>query len=268
MINLKNVYAAYGETQVLNGVDLTISQGDFVALTGANGAGKSTVSKLIRGLVKPTGGTVEISNKDISGIQSSVLANEIGFLFQNPDRQICKNTVEEEVKFGLELTLADKATHNQKCKDILEKFNLEATADPFCMSRGQRQRVALASVLVCSPKILILDEPTTGLDYKECIQIMEEIKHQNENGVTVIMVCHDMEIVLDYAKTVVVMNKGTVVAKGPCKEILCNTPLLKQASLLPPQIIRLANKLGDKYKNIFTPKEMADYIYNTVKGES
>lgn len=124
------------------------------------------------------------------------------------------------------------------------------------MSRGQRQRLCLACLIALKPEILILDEPTTGLDYRECMEMMEKIRQLNNEGTTVIMVCHDMEVVLDFAKTVIVMNRGQILGQGSTREILSNTELLGQARLLQPQIAATCTALGDEYKNIFTVEEL------------
>ena len=124
------------------------------------------------------------------------------------------------------------------------------------MSRGQRQRLCLACLIALNPEILILDEPTTGLDYKECIEMMNRIRLLNENGTTVIMVCHDMEVVLDFAKTVIVMNRGQIVAQGKTREILGNNDILSKARLLQPQIAQTCSLLGEDYKGVFTVEEM------------
>lgn len=127
------------------------------------------------------------------------------------------------------------------------------------MSRGERQRAALASVLVTHPRLLLLDEPTTGLDWRECCQIMELVAARNTAGVTVVMICHDMEIVLDYARRVVVMHHGRILGDGTPLEVFRNEPLMTSASLLPPQMIGLTNRL-DRFADATTPDAVADQI--------
>ena len=124
------------------------------------------------------------------------------------------------------------------------------------MSRGQRQRLCLACLIALNPEILILDEPTTGLDYRECMEVMEKIRKLNENGTTVIMVCHDMEVVLDFAKTIIVMNRGEILGQGSTREILSNHDLLQRARLLPPQIAQVAMLLGPAFDGVFTDNEL------------
>ena len=124
------------------------------------------------------------------------------------------------------------------------------------MSRGQRQRLCLACLIALNPEILILDEPTTGLDYRECMEIMEKIRQLNEKGTTIIMVCHDMEVVLDFAKKIIVMNRGEILGEGPTRSVLANDELLNKARLLPPQIAQVAKQLGSGFEGIFTDDEL------------
>lgn len=260
MIELKNVYFTYQQENTLDNISFHIDKGEFVALIGANGAGKSTLSKLLNGLLKPASGTVTINGMDTRKTKSSTLARHIGFLFQNPDRQICKNTVADEIRFGLELVINDKALVQQRLDSTLQRFGFNPDSNPFQLSRGERQRLALASIIAAEPEILILDEPTTGLDYSECTQIMNTINELNRKGVTVVMVCHDMEVVLDYAGRILVLSDGRLIADGSTKEIFRAEEVLYKASILPPQIPQLALRLGQGFENAFTVEEMAQSL--------
>lgn len=260
MLELSHVSFGYGSESTVHDVSLSVAKGKFVALLGSNGAGKSTLSKLVRGLLRPTTGSVVIDGIDTKKVKASALASKIGFLFQNPDRQICKNTVGEELTFSLTHAGIDAARGKERLTRTLEVFALDPEAAPFSLSRGERQRVALASVLVSEPDLLILDEPTTGLDYKECIQIMDYVKELNQKGVTVLMVTHDMEIALDYASRVVLMHDGRVVADGKPEEIFYDEAAMAAASLLPPQIIGLSLALDGRLGRVTTVDEMTDAI--------
>ncbi|MBQ8509693.1 MAG: ABC transporter ATP-binding protein [Clostridia bacterium] len=244
MITLEKVCFGYGKNETLRDVNLHIGKGDFCAIIGANGAGKSTLTRLMRGLLRPTSGRVLIDGQDIAAARPSTLAAKIGYLFQNPDRQLCRNTVREELLFTLQYAGIPADRRDALCDAALERFSLDGDGDTACMSRGERQRTALASALAAEPPLLLLDEPTTGLDYSECTAIMERIAEMNERGVTVVMVCHDMEIVLDFAKTCVVVADGQVLGEGTPADIFYNQPLLKRASLIPPQLIELASRFG------------------------
>ena len=172
MIQLSNVHFAYEGREVLSGIDLNVAPGEFVALIGPNGAGKSTFSKLLNGLNKPTQGTVTVAGLDTKKARTSALARKVGFLFQNPDRQLCRSTVRDELLFGLELCLTDKADIQTRLEKTLSDFHLDPELNPLTASRGERQRVALASLMALTPELLILDEPTTGLDWRECMHTM------------------------------------------------------------------------------------------------
>ncbi|MBP5602666.1 MAG: ABC transporter ATP-binding protein [Treponema sp.] len=256
VLQLQNVNFSYNSTANVHNLNVKIEKGDFTAIIGSNGAGKSTFSKLCNGLLQPSEGDVFVLGENTRRKKVSDLAKHIGFLFQNPDRQICCNTVEEEIAFSLKNNgLADEEIKARVAATIQE-FGFDPKVEPFNMSRGQRQRLCLACLIALNPEILILDEPTTGLDYRECMETMSRIRELNENGTTVIMVCHDMEVVLDFAKTLIVMNKGEILAQGETRTILSDNELLGRARLLQPQIAATCSLLGDDYKNIFTVEEM------------
>ncbi len=270
MIRLEHVSFSYPD-QGPSVQDLTFhaEKGEFIAILGANGAGKTTTVRLIDGLIRPSSGRVLIHGADTSTSPVSERARRVGFLFQNPDRQICKNTVREEILFGLRAVRGEEGgeTLDARCREMLEDFGFTGEEDPFSLSRGQRQRVALASILAVEPEVLILDEPTTGLDYLECCHIMDRIRRMNEEKqVTVIMVCHDMEVVLDYARRALVMAGGKLLGDGPVPEIFRNTELMEEASILPPQMIGLAIRLGKDFGEAATPDEIADTVLVLRKG--
>ena len=193
---------------------------------------------------------------DTRAVKTSRIAIFTGFLFQNPDRQICKNSVREEILFGLENTGCDKVKAENRCAGVIERFGFDASAAPFSLSRGERQRLALASVVALEPELLILDEPTTGLDAIERSATMDAVRELNHAGATVLMVSHDMELVASCADEVMVLKDGSLAAKGPVREILKNSGLLTDASLLPPQIADLALQLGSGFEDVFTMDEM------------
>lgn len=260
MIRFEHVSFGYGGAVTIEDVSFHIEKGDFAAVIGANGAGKSTISKLCDGLLKPSRGRVLIGGMDTGTVKTSRLAKFVGFLFQNPDRQICQNTVRGEILFGLSCVVEDEAEREKRCGQILELFGLDGGRDPFGMSRGERQRIALASLLACEPQVLILDEPTTGLDYRECMEIMGIIQKLNEKGATILMVSHDMEIVQDFARRVLVVNGGRLLGDGGVHEIMKDEELLRRASVLPAQIPALALRLGDGFEDVFTVDGMVRAI--------
>ena len=264
MIQMEHVSFSYSEDgPTVQDLTFRVEKGEFAAILGANGAGKTTTVRLIDGLIRPTSGRVLVNGADTAVSPVSERARHVGFLFQNPDRQICKNTVREEILFGLKTVRGDESAEalEERCAKVLEDFGFTGDEEPFSLSRGQRQRVALASILAVEPEVLILDEPTTGLDYLECCHIMDRIRRMNEEQqVTVIMVCHDMEVVLDYATRALVMSGGKLLADGPVKEVFRDTELMEKASILPPQMIGLARRLGEGFEQADTPETMADAL--------
>ena len=245
MIEFRDVHASYdGSAPILKGVSFTIRDGEFVAFVGTNGAGKSTTMRLMNDLLKPDAGQVLIDGVPTSDLRTSELARRVGFLFQNPDSQICCNTVREELLFGFKALGLDGPDADSRVDAIVEEFAFDPDDDPFLLNRGARQLLALASIVVLAPPVVVLDEPTTGLDYRECVKVMDIIRRIHERGTTVVMVCHDMEVVADYAARCIVMSGGEVVDDAPTFDVLRNRETLERASLVPPQIVELSLELG------------------------
>lgn len=275
MIECDSVRFGYGKTkdaELIHGISLSIEDGEFVALTGENGAGKSTFSKLLAGILKPSDGKICVNGIDTKKAKNSMLAKTTGFLFQNPDRQLCTYTVRDEIAFGQKaLKTGTEEEISKRTEKIIERFGFNPDEAPFSLSRGQRQRLALASIIAVEPKVMILDEPTTGLDYKECMEIMSAVKELNKNGTTVIMVCHDMELVLDFARRMIVLADGKIEADGKTLEIMRRKEILQKTCLLSPQIIQIALELEEKFpgrfnlENVRTADELATKIQEAIK---
>ena len=246
MIEFKNVSESYdGELSILRDVSFRIPDGDFVAFVGTNGAGKSTTMRLINGLLKPSSGQVLIDGVPTTQLRTSQLAAKVGFLFQNPDRQICCSTVREELLFGFRAQGRADAEAEAKVDAMIERFGFNGDAEPFLLNRGTRQLLALASIIVMEPPVVVLDEPTTGLDFRECAKVMNVIAELNARGTTVIMVCHDMEVVADCAKRVIAMTAGQVVADGETFAVLRDRDVLARTHLLPPQMVDVSLRLAE-----------------------
>ena len=247
MIEFENVSSSYdGELPILRDVSFRIPDGDFVAFVGTNGAGKSTTMRLVNGLLKPSSGQVLIDGVPTTQLRTSQLAAKVGFLFQNPDRQICCSTVREELLFGFRAQGRDDAEAEAKVDAMIERFGLDGDAEPFLLNRGTRQLLALASIIVMEPPVVVLDEPTTGLDFRECAKVMDVIAGLNARGTTVVMVCHDMEVVADYAKRVIAMTAGQVVADGETFAVLRDRDVLARTHLLPPQMVDVSLRLVEE----------------------
>ena len=225
-------------------LQMRVFPGELVGIVGQNGAGKTTLTKLLNGLLRPASGTVRIAGLDTRDVPTSTIATHCATLFQNPDRQICKDTVLEEVAFGLTLHGVAEDEARARAAAVAERFGLPLDESPFSLSRGQRQMVALASVVVLDPDVVLLDEPTSGLDYRECMTVMETVREMAERGCAVIMVCHDMEVVSDFAERLVVMANGRILARGVAEEVFANEELMRSAYVEPPQVVALAAELA------------------------
>ena len=251
MIRFDHVSAAYAvQTPVVRDASFTIDNGEFVAFVGTNGAGKSTTMRLCNGLLKPTAGQVLVDGVPTTELRTSELARRVGFLFQNPDRQICCKTVREELEFGFRAqdALTDEA--RARVDATIERFGFDANAEPYLLNRGTRQLLALASIIVMEPDTIILDEPTTGLDFRECEKVMGAIADLHTRGKTIVMVCHDMEVVADYAERVIVMTAGEVVASGPTFEVLRQRAVLERAGLIAPQVVDVSLRLVERHPEL------------------
>ena len=258
-IEFRDVHASYDETiPILRGVDFTVNDGEFVAFVGTNGAGKSTTMRLVNGLLKPDKGEVLIDGVPTTQLKTSELARRVGFLFQNPDSQICCNTVRDELLFGFRALKMDMSHAEHRVDEIIDEFGFNPDDDPFLLNRGTRQLLALASIVVLETPVIVLDEPTTGLDFRECVKALELIRRLHEQGTTVVMVCHDMEVVADFAERVIVMHDGRVVDQGPTFEVLRNRRTLEAANLVPPQIVDISLGLS-----IMQP-ELADTLVGSA----
>jgi len=264
-IVLENLWFTYDKTnQVLRNINLSIKPGEFIAIIGNNGSGKSTLLKLIVGLIKPTVGRVLIDGVDTRTAKVSELARKIGFFFQNPNDQLFASTVRDEIAFGLKNLNLSKEEIRQNVDDAIREFQLVEVEDVFprFLARGDKQKVCLASIIVMGPRIILLDEPTTGQDNRDSRAIMDLVTKLNGRGITIILVTHQMINVAEYATRTVVLNNGELAAEGPTREILSNIELMRACDLLPPQITRLsisARDLGFDGK-MMTVQEMADAV--------
>ena len=267
VVEVNDVSFAYpGAEDSVCGVSLRVYPGELVALIGQNGAGKTTLTKLLNGIFKPRKGSVRIAGLDTREVPTSAVAARCSTLFQDPDRQICKDTVLEEISFGLTLHGVDALEAARRARLAAERFDLPCDESPFSLSRGQRQMVALASVVVMDPEVVLLDEPTSGLDYRECMTVMETVREMAERGCAVIMVCHDMEVVSDFAERLVVMTKRRVAAEGNADEVFADEALMSAARVEPPQIIALSKVLAREVDPRFAGMTQVSDVVGLVEG--
>jgi energy-coupling factor transporter ATP-binding protein EcfA2 len=242
---LKYIYPAY-HVEALRGIDLSIQEGEFIAILGQNGSGKTTLAKHFNGLLKPLSGRMLVQNKPTSKYSHRELARQVGYVFQNPDHQIFARTVAEEVGFGLKMQGETLKTMENRVAEALEVVGLQGYEQkvPFALTKGERQRVAVASVLAAQPQVIILDEPTTGLDYRHQRNTMEMLKHLNQCGHTIIIITHSMWVAAEYANRTIVMKDGRILSDGPTRRVFADEARLAEASLYPPSLVRLSNWLG------------------------
>jgi len=232
--------------RVLNEISLTIARGEFVAIVGQNGSGKTTLAKMAVGLLAPDSGTIALEGRDRTTLRPAETAREIGYVFQNPDHQIFADTVEAEVKFGPRNFGHDETEVESRCAEVLHAVGLdnERASDPFLLGKGQRQRLAVASVLALRPRLLILDEPTTGLDYREQRKMMKLVSELNASGVAIVMITHTPWLVAEYARRVILMRAGRKLFDGPVREFFLQDELLSASSFKPPEVTALSRRFG------------------------
>ena len=272
VVELTDVTFAYphGGASVSN-LNMCVYPGELVGVIGQNGAGKTTLTKLLNGLLHPASGTVRMAGMNTADVPTSAIAAKCATLFQNPDRQLCRDTVLDEVAFGLELHGVGTDEARQRARVAAERFGLPLDESPFSLSRGQRQMVALASVVVLDPQVVLLDEPTSGLDYRECMTVMETVSEMAERGCAVIMVCHDMEVVSDFAQRLVVMADGRILERGDANRIFADDALMRAAYVEPPQVVALSKELArdvsPRFAGISQVSDLVDLVKEMLKHD-
>lgn len=263
-IIVKDLVHSYENGSVaLDNITFSVSPGEFIAIIGQNGAGKTTLVKHLNGLLKPTAGSVIVQGKDVAKEKVSTMAKKVGFVFQNPDHQIFKDTVMEEVSFGPEnmgLTAQEVSKRVEEALLSVGLYDLR-NASPQNLSKGQRQRVALASVLAMKTDIIVMDEPTTGQDFRESVQIMELVQKLNCLGHTILFITHDMALVARYASRAIVLCEGKLLLDGPVGFVFSQKEPLKRTYLTPPQIMELASAFpGLNSHEILTPEDLYEAV--------
>ncbi len=231
---------------VLRGLDLDVPQGQFVAIVGANGSGKTTLAKQFNGLLRPRRGVVRVEGRDVADHSIGEMARRVGFLFQHPEQQIFSTTVRREVAFGPRNLGLPPAEVEARVRAALNRFDLSAVAEepPAILSYGLRRRVTLASLAAQDPPILILDEPTVGLDAAGRAETFAWLTELHAQGRTILLISHDMALVAAHARRVIVLHRGRILADGPPATVFGDSDLLARASLEPPPVAVLARLLG------------------------
>ncbi len=258
-------YSYPGGISALSSVNLDIRQGEFVAIIGSNGSGKTTLVKHFNGLLKPSQGHVMVDGLDTRTTRVSELSRIVGFVFQNPDHQIFAYSVWEEASFGLKLHKLDAETVERQTTEALQAVSLDELRDrhPRALSRGQRQRLATASILALRTPVLVLDEPTTGQDFLSRRQIMALAVELHAEGRTVLMVTHDMALVAEYATRVIVMQDGAAVCDDSPDEVFKQDEVLKSTGLDLPPAAKIARGLR-AYGFSDTPLTQSELVENLL----
>ncbi|CEQ16389.1 ABC transporter ATP-binding protein [Paraclostridium sordellii] len=245
LLELKNISFQYEKKKpILKDVSFKINKGDMVSIVGKNGAGKSTISKLICGFYKQTNGEIFLNNREITNDSIKERAEKIGIVMQNPNQMISKTMIFDEVALGLrfrgidESEIKDRVYETLKVCGLYEYRNWPISA----LSYGQKKRVTIASILVLNPEIIILDEPTAGQDFKHYNEIMEFLLKLNKKGVTIIMITHDMHLMLEYTNRAIVLADGMKLADDTAANILTNKEVIKKANLKETSVYELAVK--------------------------
>lgn len=232
--------------QVLRDVDLQLHGGEFVALIGQNGSGKTTLAKMLNGILRPTRGQVLLEGEDLAGLPLAHVASRVGYVFQDPDQQLFAASVRDEVSFGprnLGVAEEEMAERVREALDAVGLIGFE-DSDPFLLGKGQRQRLAVAALLAQRPRLLILDEPTTGLDFEEQSRMMELVASLHRRGLIVVVITHSPWVVAQYAHRGVLLSGGRVVFDGPLRDLFREEELLERCHFRVPPVTRLGRRLG------------------------
>ncbi len=234
---------------ILHDLDLTINEGDFAAILGPNGAGKSTLLNLIFQIETAYRGKISISGKDVKSLSRQKLYQDIGLVFQNPEWQFVTNDVEQELLYSLKKSVLSDRLKSLRVEEMLGSFHLENEKgqSPFLLSQGQKRRLSVAAMLLAGQKILFLDEPTYGQDYQNQLELMELMKSLNQNGVTIVLVTHDMSLVADYAHTVHLLCDGKIRFSGLAEDLFADDDLIKEGRLMRPVTWEFSRRLAENF---------------------
>ncbi|WP_433944615.1 ABC transporter ATP-binding protein [Paenibacillus sp. SN-8-1] len=247
VLELKDISFGYDKNRpILHQISMRIGKGEIVSIAGRNGAGKSTISKLICGFYRPSSGTILLNGRDIRSDSIKERAERIGFVMQNPNHMLSKTLIYDEVALGLKLRGVPEETTRERVHEVLKVCGLYAFRSwpVSALSYGQKKRVTIASILVLSPEIIILDEPTAGQDYRHYNEMMEFLLTLNRQGITIIMITHDMHLMLEYAQRTIVLSEGIKIADDSPVHVLTNPGVVEAAHLKMTSVHELAIRAG------------------------
>ena len=250
IIKVEDVWYQYPESNfwALRGVSLEVFEGDLIAFIGQNGGGKSTLAKNMNGLYKPTKGRILVEGMDTKQVPTHEIVKKVGYVFQNPNHQIFESKVWDEVAYGpINLGLSEEEI-KERVQWALSLVGLEGYEEthPYDLDYGKMKLLTVASVLSMKPKVLLLDEPTTGQDHKGRWILADLCKRLNKEGFTIIVITHDMRFVVEVARRVILIADGKIAMDGPTREVMTTIDILRKAAIKPPQIVQLADSLKKK----------------------
>ncbi|MHB1650952.1 MAG: energy-coupling factor ABC transporter ATP-binding protein [Desulfitobacteriaceae bacterium] len=265
-------YIYPGGVKAIDNVSLEIGQGEVVAILGSNGSGKTTLVKHFNGLLKPTKGRVVVHGLDTRKERIAKLSSIVGYVFQNPNHQTFLPSVREELYYGCKNLKLPEDEANRRVQKAIDMFKLEnmLDANPFDLISSQRKEVAMASIMAISPQVIVLDEPTTGQDHAGVTRILELVRMFEQNGDTVVLITHDMQLVGELNCRVVVMSKSKKIADDLANRVFTDRSLMKEAALEAPQVTALAENLDylDKKQTFLTVDSMVEWFkLNTKEGD-
>lgn len=231
---------------VVHDVDLDVAAGDFLAIVGTNGAGKTTLLQSIAGVIPPPVGTVDVLGIDPGRADARAVSRQIGFVFQNPEHQFVAHTALGELELGLRVQGVPESERTEAAMRMLRRFGLEDLSEqhPFLLSGGQKRRLSVGTALIAGAPVLALDEPTFGQDRERASELLTMLRRLNDEGTTVLVVTHDLQLVADYADRIAVMRGGRILGVGPTAEVLAG-PLIEEAGLRHPPLARATRGLAN-----------------------
>ncbi len=271
MIEFENVFFKYDPKTdyVLNDITFKIDKAEFVAIVGKNGVGKTTLIKHFNGLLKPNDGIVRIDSLDIVKEPISKMASIIGFSFQNPNHQLFAQNVKKELEFGPKNLKIEESVRDATIQNLVDTFQINHLLErsPFELSGGERRLVSIASVLTMNQQILVLDEPTYGQDYRQKKHLGLFLKKLIEEGITVVVVSHDMDFILDFIPRTIVLSNGKIAADGETVKVLSDQTLLQNADLVSPLLLDLCyslQQIDDTFTTSINEQEVFENILSML----
>jgi energy-coupling factor transport system ATP-binding protein len=265
VVQVREVFFAYPDgTEVLRGVNLSVEKGDFLAIIGPNGSGKTTLCLNLLGIYKPNRGEINIAGLNTKETPLSILAEKIGYAFQEPERQFVSTTVYDEIAFGLRIRGFSREEVDARVREMVDAFLLTGYEDvhPFRLSMGEKRRLSVASILVLKPDIFILDEPVTGLDLMNLRVLMGILEKFNKRGCTILIVTHDMTLVAEYTRSVCLVHNGIITFHGSTREFFGEYEPEEETGITFPPVCRISRRMAADGISPYTltPSEFTDQI--------